>query len=545
MPLRRIFYSSLALTFMYLEFFGFKEAPFSIAPDPRYLYMSERHREALAHLVYGLRSEGGFVLLTGEVGTGKTTVCRCLLEQVPQETEIALVLNPKLTAVELLATICDELRVSYPEGNGSIKLFVDRINARLLENFASGRRTVIIIDEAQNIEAEVLEQIRLLTNLETNDRKLLQIIMLGQPELRAKLARPELRQLAQRITARYHLEPLSRKETVSYIHHRLRVSGVGRPVFTPRALGRIYRLSGGIPRRINVLADRTLLGAYVLGREKADGRIVARAAREAFDGGSRPFSLRWGAAFLLPVAALLFLGSSYLHHAPPSASPRPVPIPVQVPESPVATKAVLDLPAGKFPSGTRRMAYDALFKSWNLTPVTGDPCQEAESLGFSCLERQDGFESLRRFNLPAVLTLATPEGRTFYATLTGLRGEMATFRLGSSTETIPVEALQTRWGGKYTLLWRRPPFAGDLRPGTRGEPARWLSDRLAQVLQLPPRDAGGGEVVLEGELLAQLKRFQFNAGLAPDGVAGTYTLILLDVAAGDGVPLLHKPSEVR
>lgn len=530
---------------MYQQFFGFKEAPFSIAPDPRYLYMSERHREALAHLVYGIRSEGGFVLLTGEVGTGKTTVCRCLLEQVPEKTEIALVLNPKLTTVELLATLCDELRIPCPEGNGSIKVFVDRINARLLENFASGCRTVLIIDEAQNLEAEVLEQIRLLTNLETNDRKLLQIIMLGQPELRAKLARPELRQLAQRITARYHLEPLSRKEAVSYIHHRLQVSGVGRPVFTSRAVGRIYRLSGGIPRRINVLADRALLGAYVRGREKADGRIVARAAREAFDCPSVSPLWRWGAFTLLPVAALLFLAFNYLD-APPSIPIVSAPVSQAPSISADATKASLEWPIAPSDAGSRRLAFDALFKIWNLKPGAGDPCVEAESLGFSCLERQDGFENLRRFNLPAILPLTSPEGKTFHAALVGLRDDVATFSFATSTAAVPVEALQDRWGGKYILLWRKPPFAGDLRQGSRGEAVRWLSERLAKALRLPPLPpSGGGDPVLEGELLAQLKRFQFNAGLAPDGVVGPYTLIFLDAAVGDGVPLLDERPEVR
>ena len=196
---------------MYIEHFGLKEIPFSIAPDPRYLYMSDGHREALAHLLYGMNSDGGFVLLTGEVGTGKTTVCRRLLESVPQDAEIAFILNPKLTVSELLASVCDEFGVSYPEGNASIKVFVDRISAYLLGACESGKRAVLIIEEAQNLSPEVLEQLRLLTNLETDRRKLLQIILLGQPELREILGRPELRQLSQRITARYHLGPLSKK----------------------------------------------------------------------------------------------------------------------------------------------------------------------------------------------------------------------------------------------------------------------------------------------------------------------------------------------
>jgi general secretion pathway protein A len=203
---------------MYREYFELKELPFSIAPDPRYLFMSNQHREALAHLVYGINSDGGFILLTGEVGTGKSTVCRCLLEKIPQNFNIALVLNPKLTVEELLATICDELCIDYPKGNTSIKVFVDYINAYLLDAHAKGRKTVLIIEEAQNLSIDVLEQVRLLTNLETNQRKLLQIIMLGQPELKGMLSRPELRQLSQRITARYHLGSLSKQEASAYVN---------------------------------------------------------------------------------------------------------------------------------------------------------------------------------------------------------------------------------------------------------------------------------------------------------------------------------------
>jgi len=198
---------------MYLSHFGLREPPFSITPDPRFLYMSARHREALAHLVYGVGEHGGFVQLSGEVGTGKTSVCRCLLEQLPSQVDVALVLNPRLSPVELLAAVCDELRIAYPAGTTSPKELVDRLYRHLLEAHSRGRRTVLIVDEAQNLAPEVLEEVRLLTNLETTREKLLQVILIGQPELAALLEQPKLRQLAQRVTARYHLEPLSRAET--------------------------------------------------------------------------------------------------------------------------------------------------------------------------------------------------------------------------------------------------------------------------------------------------------------------------------------------
>src|SRR5471030_3427962 len=210
---------------MYQHYFGLAEAPFSIAPDPRYLYLSQRHQEALAHLLYGVSGDGGFVLLTGEVGAGKTTVCRCLLQQIPASCDVAYIFNPRLTVEELLSTICVEFGIAYPPGNTSIKVFVDCINAYLLDAHARGRHTVLIIDEAQNLSADVLEQLRLLTNLETNQRKLLQIILIGQPELRTMLARPELEQLGQRVIARYHLGSLTPAETGAYIAHRLAVAG--------------------------------------------------------------------------------------------------------------------------------------------------------------------------------------------------------------------------------------------------------------------------------------------------------------------------------
>lgn len=272
---------------MYKDYFGFKEDPFSIAPDPQFLYMSDRHREALAHLIYGMKADSGFVLLTGEVGTGKTTVCRCLLGQVPENSEIAFILNPKLSVTELLATICDELGIVYPGENSSIKVFIDLINTYLLYAHSQGKQIVLIIDEAQNLSVDVLEQIRLLTNLETDKRKLLQVIMLGQPELNSMLERQELRQLAQRVTARYHLEPLSKNEIEGYLNHRLSVAGVERQLFPSAAISKLYSLTGGVPRLINLLSDRALLGAYVKELNVVSPALLAEAANEVFGKNSR------------------------------------------------------------------------------------------------------------------------------------------------------------------------------------------------------------------------------------------------------------------
>ena len=232
---------------MYTKYFGLTEEPFSIAANPRFLYMSTRHREALAHLLYGIRSDSGFVMLTGEVGAGKTTLCRCLLEQLPENTDVAFILNPKVSVTEMLSSICDELDIAYPAGNPSVKTYVDAINRRLLAHHADGRNTVVIIDEAQNLSVDVLEQLRLLTNLETNERKLMRIILLGQPELETMLSRPELLQVEQRITARYHLQPLLRSEIGAYVSHRLAVVGCREPVFSERVIARLFGKTRGIP----------------------------------------------------------------------------------------------------------------------------------------------------------------------------------------------------------------------------------------------------------------------------------------------------------
>lgn len=416
---------------MYKDYFGLRETPFSIAPDPRYLYMSENHREALAHLLYGLNSEGGFVLLTGEVGTGKTTVCRCLLEQIPEDCETAFILNPRLTVVELLSSICDELHIRCPDGNTSIKVFVDLINARLLDTHARGSRTVLIIDEAQNLDTDVLEQLRLLTNLETNQRKLLQIILLGQPELRDKLALPELRQFAQRIIARYHLEPLTGQDVLSYVNHRLMVAGARTELFDPSSVRELYRVSGGIPRLINLVCDRALLGAYAEGKTRVDRDTLKKAAGELL-GGRSSRSTHRNSAYRLVAACLLFmvcgaaLSAVYVQRFRPTSAPAQPVVQEkasssgmqrrQVPSSvkPAQAGEAVDASAAEGgsapavvprPSGSLRQladsplsrgdhaAFQALFARWGISLQAQEnvpACRQAEAQGLRCLSGQGG-----------------------------------------------------------------------------------------------------------------------------------------------------------
>lgn len=265
---------------MYSGFFGFNSPPFSIAPNPDFMFLSPRHAEALAHLRFGLGDAGGFVLLTGEVGTGKTTVSRSLLQELDEQTDVAFILNPTLSELELLAAICDELKIRYKKTDASLKLLGDKITQRLQKNHDAGKKTILIIDEAQHLQPAVLEQLRLLTNLETNTKKLLQVILIGQPELQQLLQRNDLRQLAQRITARYHLLPLNLSEVQQYVRFRLKVAGCERPVFNDKAVKKLYELSGGIPRLLNLLADRALLAAYGKQQAVVDAKEVQRAAAE-------------------------------------------------------------------------------------------------------------------------------------------------------------------------------------------------------------------------------------------------------------------------
>jgi len=266
---------------MYRNFFSLSELPFSISPDPKYLFMSDRHKEALTHLTYGLGEVGGFALLTGEVGTGKTTISRCLMEQLPENTQAAFILNPTLSCQELLATLCDQLKIRYRKTGASLKTLTDKISEKLLKNHENDINTLLIIDEAQHLQPEVLEQLRLLTNLETNTKKLLQVILIGQPELQQLLQRRDLRQLAQRITARYHLMPLTKQELAQYILHRLTVADCARPLFDKGALAKIHQLSQGVPRLINLLCHSALMQAYNQNDSVVNKKTVIAAGERA------------------------------------------------------------------------------------------------------------------------------------------------------------------------------------------------------------------------------------------------------------------------
>jgi len=565
---------------MYTHFFNLKQSPFSIAPDPRYLFMSERHREALAHLLYGIGSGGGFVLLTGEIGAGKTTVCRCFMEQIPENCKLGYIFNPKLSVEELLLSICDEFGIELPpQGAGavSVKGYVDAINAYLLASHAQAKNNVLIIDEAQNLSAEVLEQLRLLTNLETSERKLLQIILIGQPELRTMLARPELEQLAQRVIARYHLGSLTETETGAYIEHRLAVAGASAIAPFPRRLmGLVHSLAKGVPRRINLLCDRALLGAYVENQPQVTRVILRRAASEVFSGQEvAPGALlasssgrRWplvaaGALGGVIISAVLWqlaahdakpgMQSAQAASAAPSAAGGAA---VAVPKAgaaalaanPVGTATGAQAPAiapaapaapmaaGADGSG-KAAALRQLAGMWGLALVDGDPCPTAARLNLRCLQTKGGIEDLRLLDRPAVLTLRDDPVAPNYVLLTALDKRNATITTpGGTPQTISLDALAARFGGEFTTFWRAPrSWRDEVSVGDHGPDVDWLAKRLAQLYELKkPQE----NQPLDAALRSRLTEFQTGQHLKADGVAGPKTFIRLYQLGGVQEPRL-------
>jgi general secretion pathway protein A len=558
---------------VYTEFFGLNEKPFSITPDPRYLYMSARHADALAHLVYGISESGGFIQLTGEVGTGKTTLIRSLLEQLPAKAEIALVLNPQLSTLEFLQIICQELRIPVPRED-TVKARIDSLNQHLLRAYAEGRRIVLIVDEAQTLSPELLEQIRLLTNLETPKKKLLQIILIGQPELRDLLARSEMRQVAQRITGRYHLEPLSRKDTGVYVRHRMRIAGAQSDVFEGSAIRALYRKSRGIPRLINVVADRALLAAYTRDVRRVDGRLVNRAAAEVF--GSRRWAARWWpwAASAVGIVAFVLATTNLWNArghgegaavpeesdaAAPADSPSRTPVAVAI-ESPLPLSAasaaagtiapaaaeqlpdVASEPAQRSGPPTlaglladphfvmdREHALGTLLSLWGgrYDAGRGDACAQAADHGLQCLDLQRGtLRELRQLNWPAILTLVDDHGMQRNVVVASLDASAANVIANGKTFELPLVELSYYWYGDHVLLWRpalSPPR--DLIPGMDDPGVVWLRETLARVRGEDPPTSGSS--LYDTALESRVREYQREHMLTVDGIVGARTQIAM------------------
>lgn len=528
---------------MYLQYFGLREAPFSIAVNPRYLFMSHRHRDALAHLLYGVGAGGAFVVLTGEVGTGKTTINRCLLEQLPDNTDIAVVLNPALSATELLASVCDELGIDYPSGAATLKMLTDRLHRYLLDNHARDHKTVLLIDEAQHLGVDVLEQIRLLTNLETDSEKLLHIILIGQPELATMLRLPELRQLNQRVTARFNLEPLSREETAAYIRHRLQVAGLapGTELFPPAVVRGIYRHSRGVPRVINLLCDRLLLGAY--GRRatrvsprllraavsEVTGEAAAHTARQRLFGGA--------VATLVPVA----LAAALLWWLAPENQPADAPVPAgtevaegRAPVSSLSGDQRESLPGP--PSGTvlhdRQLALSALWSLHTDAPIPAAPCREGNSGSVRCVVASaETWQELQALRHPLVLDLVSPQRQAMAAVVLALEADVAVLATGNGVERVELAALTPLWRGNYRYFWQAPPaFERVLGPGDEGAAVAAVAELFAVLdAQAQPLTTDRYSSRLE----QRVRLFQRAHGLNDDGLVGEQTLRQLSLMAGN------------
>lgn len=576
---------------MYTQYFNLTEKPFSIVPNPRFLYMSEQHREALAHLHYGIQEGEGFILITGEVGAGKTTLCKCLLERIPDTTTVAYILNSKVSAEELLASICDELGIAYQQGAGQ-KQLTDKIYDYLLQAHADNKNTVLIIDEAQNLSTDVLEQIRLLTNLETTQKKLLQIILLGQPELRDLFQRADLRQLAQRVTARYHLGPLSKKEVPLYVNHRITVAGGHPPLFDTAALGKLYALTQGVPRLINLICDRALLAAYSENKTLVNKNILVNVAQETIGAiakdlknpvqtsehmdtqfqyipQKRRFALAFPAFMLAAFGLGVLLVSGYKAMPFTDFTFKPVlskqagslpnnesriadPLtPEVITTEAIPTKASLAetqfdklfRPDTYTVQHTKKLSYQALLAAWTLDTSQLDDkglCLTAQENGLRCFNSKGNMGSLRRLNRPAALRLFANNGDEYYILLTTISEASATVQIGNLTKQVSVAELEQQWSGDFLLLWKAPEsFSSNLRNASSSH-QQWLRAALSEVNFLKQPELKDFTYI--APLKEQIKSFQRSNGLQADGIAGEYTLILLNTALGLDVPMLRAPS---
>ena len=569
---------------MYTHYFGLKERPFSLAPDPRYLFMSARHQEALAHLLYGTGENGGFVALTGEVGTGKTTLCHCLLEQLPEGVDMALILNPRMNALELLKSLCDELRINYPTDTHSLKVLVDGLNSHLLSANANGRRTVVMIDEAQNHSFEVLEQIRLLTNLETTQTKLLHIILVGQPELNHLLEQENLRQLNQRITARYYLEPLSLSETSAYIRHRISVSGGQAPIFTTPSIRAIYRYSNGIPRIINNICDRALLGAYSRGRQRVNAAIVHKAAEEVLPRSRQRRRYLRPALWATAGITLTLIGAVAAGFLDWPQSGTGIETPAATDDTVAkkkdpqprnhegkerySTREKTDIPAppatqrasktdehtednANFaelitnPDHTLEAAFGDLFGQWQLPDRAGatQDCTGAEQNGLRCLALRGIWQQMVNFNRPAILEFDLAENTKRYATLVAVNDDHVTLQFGGKRYRVPREQVALFWHGNYMVLWQPPdPNVTYLAPGMRSPWVEWVREQLAPAGE--PVRYGTGAHYFDARLKKRVTTFQRSHQLLPDGVVGPRTFVHLNNKAGTaGIPRLDSTTD--
>lgn len=492
---------------MYLSFFNLNQAPFSITPNPEFVYLSEKHQECLAHLVYGVTRGGGsgFVQLTGEVGTGKTTICRLFLKKLPENTQAALILNPNLTPLELLEVIFDELKIDKQDCDGQLNKMIDRLNQKLMTNWAAGKNTVVVIDEAQNIPRDTLEQLRLLTNLETEQQKLLQIVLIGQPELKQLTQRKDLRQLAQRITSRFHLLPLSAKETAAYIKHRLQVSGANRKIFTQGSIRRIHKLTQGTPRLINILCDRSLLAAFVAESPTVKKKHVLLAAKETLD--HEPQKKYWLYLFAPPLLfSLVAYFSVFIDQT------------VTENQSEPAFQTLLE-------NTENNNSWNAYLQRWNQQATTtwaATRCPSVAEIGMACLRRKGNLTQIKQLNTPVLLEV---EQRLLL--LNAINPQSLLISTAKDDFQLPIKRFEKQWLGTYFVIW---PLATEL---VGGSPEKQINNWALQMIQAIDNDTE----IKPSELKEHITAFQQAHGLLPDGIVGIETQMALSLKAYRGPKL--------
>ncbi len=550
---------------MYCDYYGFREKPFNITPDPGFIFLSAHHNEAFAHLLYGIDNHVGFIALTGEIGAGKTTVIRTLLGQLsPDQYRTALIFNPCLSSLGLMQSINREYGLPV-EHTDTADLLGD-LNRFLLEENGAGRTVVLVVDEAQNLGSTVLEQIRLISNLETEQDKLIQIVLVGQPELRDLLARPELRQLGQRVGVSYHLRPMNLADTRDYIAHRIQVAGAADSnLFTPRALHRIYRFSGGLPRLINLACDRALLLGYTRGKIPLTGAMARTAITDLHltSGNGTPRRIP-AVALALLAAALLGGGLLYFTweqalqpekrtvatispypQSPKGHLSRPTPIPLSI-------QSVTRAMAAESEKDNALAVFNALAESWHVPPATwASPQPDLPEV----LARERGVETLRfsgnlggllRYNSPAILELALPgvTGRHYLALLGTDNGRYTITPPLAGRTSLSGAELEGIWSGRAYLPWKNhldiPP---GMKTGSRGKTVT----RLQTLLQEAGVYKGALSGVLDKQTLDAVKSFQNAKGVSPDGTIGRQTLFLLyrTSKAFTNPSLVHDGGEKR